>query len=197
MAKTLASIGSERLDHHLSASGISAETLHSYGLNDVKSKDFSNVIPALIEFQSDLVFRGPIQAVKGNASPESLFVYRFERENKWSSSLFYGEAHHIIDLLYLAGVPLHYATEEPATDREISKKLIDAWVKFGNGGQPWPPYSQEQVELVIGRDGSFTLDTESKKSYNTSFRNMEREMARNPEALLRLNAIISNGTIRS
>lgn len=196
MAQALATLGSERLGKYLKTSGISAETLKSYGLDDVESKDFNSLIPALIEFQTDSGFKGPAESVKANASPDSLFSYRLERENKWSSSPFSGEAHHTIDLLYLAGIPLHYETEDPVTDKQISEKMIDAWVTFGNGGQPWSPYSNDQAELIIGRDGSFTTVTESVKSHKASLNNMKKEIERNPEAMVSLNAALCNGAIK-
>ncbi len=197
MARSLISTGPERLGQCLRASGLSEATLKSYNLDDVETKDYGGVVPALIDFQTDLAFKGPIEFVKAAANPDSLFIYRFERENKWGPGPFSGHAHHTIDLLYLAGVPLHFPTSEAEVDVEIAMKMIDAWVDFGNGGQPWTSYSQNQSELIIGRDGSFNIDTDCVKSEKSNLSNMKKEISANPAAVVRLNAVLSNGAVRA
>ena len=195
MAKALAATGPDRLVTSLEKSGISTQTLEAYGIAAVSAEPFPTIVPKLIEFHSDLVFNGPTGILKTKVNPLSLYAYRFERENKWRQSPFYGVSHHTIDLLYLAGIPLRYPTEEAETDGKIAVELLHAWIKFAYGEQPWSPYSQDQTELVIGKDGSFT-STKVCGHSSDRMQLMKAEFEKDPVALLNLNAALSNGAVR-
>ncbi len=137
LSQLLASISSERLGECLISSGIEAATLHAYGLSNLESQSPGTTLMALTEFLGDLAFKIPVELVKANAPPYKLFSYRFDRCNHWAGSPWVGTAHHTIDLLYLAGIPEQYPTDDPETDKSLSNKVMDAVLTFGNGMPSW------------------------------------------------------------
>ena len=153
------------------------------------------LIQNLVGLSSDMVFTGPTELVKAHARKDELFVYRIERPNMWPGGLLTGTAHHIIDLLFLGGTPYRHNTLQPQIDQEISSRIINAWIKFGNGSDPWPAYSYGQNEQILTADGVFRLDR-SQHIQTPAFNLILQEMAANENGLSWLSGVLSNGAIR-
>jgi len=195
LAGALATIAPARLQTILRSSGISVEALKTYGLDQVLSLDPGHLVGRLIEFASDLAFKGPIELVKSQVPADRLFAYRWERPNMWAAGPLSGTPHHTIDLLYLAGVPFRIPSVEPEIDQGIATKMINAWVAFGNGREPWPAYSENQTELLVSREGIVEC-VATNHSLRSARDLMVKELYKDPKNAMWLNAVLSNGAIR-
>jgi carboxylesterase type B len=172
--------------------------LPQFGLSSSDLGDFDHHtqvgMKALTDFQNEITFHGPIEAVIAAAPGISTYVYRFDRENAWPGSLLAGIAHHTIELLYLAGVPLECPTAEAEKDRELSQLLMKHWTDFATRKEPWRGAGKERWEMLYERNG----DAREVKRNPGETRNLKlvgEELSENADTMLRISVGLSGGTI--
>lgn len=182
----------------LGSSKLLSAYLAQFGLSKSQLATFDHHTPAgmkaLIDLMTDVGFHGPTQAVIAGSHPDSTFVYRFDRPNSWPASPFAGTAHHTIELLYLASVPLTFPTSEAEIDRKLSKLLMKQWVDFAVGKQPWRPYGDEHWEMIYDVTGNAV--SIRKEALQSSGRRMVRGgFGEHTDEISRIKVAFSSGAV--
>lgn len=149
---------------------------------------------ALTDLQDEIAFHGPIEAVITAAPARSTYVYRFDRPNSWSGGPFTGIAHHTIDLLYLAGVPLRYPTAEAEKDRKLSELMMKHWTDFAVGKEPWRGTGTERWEMLFESNGN-TREVRRDPGETRNLKLVGSEVFENADKMLRVNTALSSGTV--
>ena len=130
--------------------------LTNYGLATAQTKNITHVgeiIPQLMNFETDNLFSASHYRFNEGfteGSGHKIFQYCFDRGSQFNGPL-KGVAHHAIDITYMLG---NFAPGFPdKVDVELSEKLMQYWIEFANGTEPWPDYKTGKA-LHIKPDGT-------------------------------------------
>lgn len=173
---------------YLSHRGLASSDLASFDHQKPAS------MKALIDLVTDVVFQGPTEAVIAAAPRHSTFVYRFDRPNSWPGNPFTGMAHHTIDLLYLAAVPVRFPTSEAEKDRDLSQLMMKHWTDFAVGKEPWRATGTERWEMLYDKAG----DAREVRGEVVETRNSKMlgdVLGKNADKATRINVALSSGTV--
>jgi carboxylesterase type B len=172
--------------------------LANYGLDNLTLKKIPTLNPPLmlrlINLETAAAFFGPGEDVISKAKPESTWVYRLNRPNKWGPGMFANIAHHTIDLLYLSGVPKSFPTAEPEIDTALGEAMVQHWLDFVVGKAPWQATGTERVEMVYGEDGTVG-EKKSTEHKTRDFKNVESVKGEGAEKALRVNLLLATGLV--
>jgi carboxylesterase type B len=129
--------------------------LVEYGLSreqTVNAKSIKDVIPGLAGFLNDYIFASPLDQTSRELSENGtkVYTYYFDRASTFTGPL-KGTAHHALDLIYAFG-NMNQGLEDKK-DVEMSKQMMNKWILFAYGKEPWDAYS-------TGKGLQFTPDAE-------------------------------------
>jgi carboxylesterase type B len=103
---------------------------------------------AILRFASEVSFYAPARAfAQGwpNTPDNKFFLYHFNEGIPWDGR-FKGEAGHILDVSYLFQ---NYDEHMNDAQQKVAKEFADAFIKFVNGENPWPPVLDEKLGAMV------------------------------------------------
>ena len=117
----------------------------------------STAAESILNIIEDLAFYHPSHTLSNLARQQGIFVheYSFEQRQPFGGA-FKGIPTHALDLAYLHGSPKIFdGTQDPEREREIQKRIQDAWVGFawGEGWNPKGSGGEEEGKAVVRRFG--------------------------------------------
>jgi carboxylesterase type B len=117
--------------------------LVQYGLSreqTASAKSIQDVIPGLAGFLNDYIFASPLEQTASELSTTgtNVYTYYFDRPSPFASPM-HGVAHHALDLIYVFGNLMQGMEDE--RDVEMSKQIMQKWIMFANGKEPWDGFS--------------------------------------------------------
>jgi len=126
----------------------------------------SDLFWTLERLTTDGIFSLPIYFAELALSltSNSIYAYHFNvpspYDNAWG-----GRAHHSHDNVLIWGVLKHTL---PTAQQAVSDKMVEAWVKFAHGEEPWEPFSEKNRWMVFDNEGAT-----SKGKNNNTWRSYE------------------------
>jgi carboxylesterase type B len=114
-----------------------------YGLAKSQTKEvghISQLIPLLIAFSTDELFSSSIHRFirEFSKTDAKVYGYHFDRGNSFPGPM-NSIAHHAIDLQYIFG---NFRAGFPdKKDVELSNIIMNRWIDFANGKEPWADVS--------------------------------------------------------
>jgi carboxylesterase type B len=98
------------------------------------------------------------------AASSTVYAWHFDVpspfENAWN-----GLAHHSLDNVLLWGVLRHKLPEAHKTAGDL---MVEGWVKFANGEEPWERFSKQERWMIFGLEGCKMASREEDDSWGYS-----------------------------
>lgn len=122
--------------------------MDAYGIDPNSSAEAN--LRGMIDIVTDTNFSGLpyIVAEQPSASPP-VSLYRFEQQDPFSKSPFYGFAYHSLDNAFFCRYPALAGPNAPEDARATADKFNAAVLDFTHGKQPWETYMQNQQVMVF------------------------------------------------
>ena len=121
-----------------------------------------------LDFITDTVYAGATQAAMMRYPDSKAFSYIWGRPNPVLPARRPRIAVHCTDMIYTTGL---YLDDLPDGDRQLSHRMVERWIQFAYGSEPWKSRHPDGYELTIPDDG-----TEETREYVTSqYRRVEAQ----------------------
>ena len=126
------------------------EHLQSVYSNSTTDED--KWIKGVLNFITDTLYAGGTQAGMSKEGNIKAFSYVWARPNPVSSfaSEFPGIATHCTEMIYTTGLYLDELNEE---DRKLSRAMVERWIHFACGFDPWKSRQPERYDLTAAHSG--------------------------------------------
>lgn len=79
----------------------------------------------------------------------SVYTWHFDVPSPFDMA-WKGLAHHSHDNVLIWSVLKH---KPPPTQQRVSESMVEAWVKFANGEEPWERFGKNQLWMVFSEEG--------------------------------------------
>jgi carboxylesterase type B len=106
----------------------------------------------VLNFITDTLYAGGTQAIMSKEDNIKAFSYVWGRPNPVPSfaSEFPGIATHCTEMIYTTGLYLDELNEE---DRKLSCTMVERWILFACGFDPWKSRQPERYDLTTAESG--------------------------------------------
>ena len=123
----------------------------------------------MLNFITDTLYAGGTQAGMSKEGNIKAFSYVWARPNPVPSfaSEFPGIATHCTEMIYTTGLYLDELNEE---DRKLSRTMVERWILFAYGVDPWKSRQPEWYDLMATESG-----LEERLYENSEYRRVEAQ----------------------